>query len=690
MPGAFPSLSAFGGALGLANRERVVPANQDKPLSELKQDPARMVDTFIYDYPKLVRDNEQPFANVTEGSNTKVAIIGSGFAGATAAYELHRAGINPANIKIYEARRDGDGPLIGGRAYSQKFTDHNNKTYTNEMGPMRVPSNSKLFWHYLSEIVKAQVGGDPLQKVFPNPGVVATELIFQGLRYHWKGEEEPTLVHGQGDENGVDWNKLRTDMTEFIGSLEYDGDTVVDIVGLLKKEELNLVESCRILNYWKHFLLKYNDVPFIKALEDFFQDRWGEEQYSMFATLGLGTGGFGPLFPVCFQEIIRLFLWEYKNEYIPSMSMADIVNGLIGESKIPKKDILPETVSYIGLKEDDSKAVVFSINNNSSIKTAEYDYVIVATTLRSMQIRMNLDAKVPPKEYSQLVPGIKAVFSEDSDDKDTKIRESIRIPHIMNSSKLFGLVSPKPWSTSGGIENWPKYNEEPIKCVLTDTLARQMYFLDPHPNEDNASSNVLISYNWGDDSVKIMGIRNYMPWQVLKDNNKVPSPDFILKNAYQFGLEGSVKHNESATNNPIAEALESIEDNTPDQNDKLTSVVWQEEPMIFGAFKLDYPNQYYSTSQLVYQYQQAVTDVSTAGKRVYLAGNNCSFQGGWIEGAMQSGVNASAAVLKHMDLEGLLEPDTFRMNDLFEPNPFQKVLDELAESNGCAPPVEMF
>ncbi|MDE5106822.1 MAG: hypothetical protein O4808_07065, partial [Trichodesmium sp. St17_bin3_1_1] len=65
----------------------------------------------------------------------------------------------------------------------------------------------------------------------------------------------------------------------------------------------------QITNYWKHFLPIYNDVPFIKALEDYFGERWGEQEYNMFATLGLGTGGFGPLFPACFLEIFRLLLW---------------------------------------------------------------------------------------------------------------------------------------------------------------------------------------------------------------------------------------------------------------------------------------------------------------------------------------------------------------------------------------------
>lgn len=665
MSGVFPSLSAFGGAQGIGKpKDAPPPSTADRPLSELNQKSARMVDTFIYDYPKLVRDCQSPFAEVTEvGKNVRVAIIGSGFAGATAAYELHRAGIE--NITVYEARNQ-----CGGRAYSREFQDECGREYVNEMGPMRLPENSKLFWHYLDQIVDP--GTDPIQKIFPNPGVVPTQLIFRGLKYSWKGKGAPQPVDPE-NKNNVNWEKVYNEIREFIGSLSFEGDTVNTIAALLQKDNLTLLDRIKIYNYWKHFLLKYNDVPFIKTLEDYFGDRWGEEQYSMFATLGLGTGGFGPLFPVCFLEIFRLLLWQYENEYIPSLPMNTIVTKLIEASKA---EICYETVDYVGIdRENPDRVNIHSISKThpaidmpgkNNVIVCQYDYVIVATTLRSMQIRINLDAKVPPAGYDCESC---AVFGED---EDYKIRESLRIPHIMNSSKLFGFLPKKPWLDED--IDWPIYEGEPVKCVLTDTLARQMYYLDPYPNEPDAGSNVLISYNWGDDSVKIMGIRNYQPGQIVDSN---ANPDFVLKNAYQFGLEGSVQ------NSPIAASLASIP--IEDQDSRLASVIWQEESMIFGAFKIDYPNQWYAVNQLVYQYQQAVSENDRPSKRVYLAGNNCSFQGGWVEGAMQSAVNASAAVLKHMqDRMGESLVKNFRMDDLFEPNLFQDVLDELEESTPLA------
>ena len=127
MPSIFPSLCAFRGVGGIVGK---LPANveqanieMEKPLNELVKGYSRMVDTFIYNYPQLVRDNSAPFARVTDPS-VKVAIIGAGFAGATATYELRRAGIK--NITVYEARRQENGaPLVGGRAYSPAFQSKN-------------------------------------------------------------------------------------------------------------------------------------------------------------------------------------------------------------------------------------------------------------------------------------------------------------------------------------------------------------------------------------------------------------------------------------------------------------------------------------------------------------------------------------------------------------------------------------
>jgi len=688
MASAFPSLSAYGGSKStVCNTAANMACAQS--LATLNKGTARMVDTYIYPYDELVR-NELPFARVANaGKDIRIAIIGAGFAGATAAHELKRAfgeHFTSAAISIFEAKTNegGEEAVIGGRASSQYFKDSNGRRYVNEMGPMRVPENSKLFWHYLLKIE-----GDPkvIQEIFPNPGVVATQLVYRGVRYAWgglNGGAYPEPVD-PNDPNIVDWSRLVEDIfgrNGFVASLEFEGHNPQSIGQLLMKGELSAEDKDNINTYWQYFLLKFEAVSFVGALTDFFDGsaphrrRWGGTEFNMFSTLGLGTGGFGPLFPVCFLEIFRLLLWQYDQEYSPSLSMADIVRKLMeldvmGNSE--KISVRPFTVNYIGLSKDSGLPMISYVNRGSAdeeifnnTKSEVFDFVIVTAPLRSMQICMNLDANVPPAPYAGCQD---AVFGNcDS----TMIREAIRIPHVMNASKMFGFLPAKPWVNN---EDWPHIHGDPIKCVLTDTLARQMYFLDPYPEEDSAGCNALISYNWGDDAVQIMAVRNYEQGQFT---NPAASPDFVLKNAYQNGICSAIE------NSPIAETLNQI--TVANQYETLQSVIWQEEPMIFGGFKIDYPQQYYYTVQMVYQYQQADQLEST---RVFLAGNNVSFQGGWIEGAMQSAVNAASAVLKVMERLDLLEPDSFRMESLFQANPFPYCKEELAKKyriieNECA------
>ncbi len=630
---------------------------EETTLATINKGVSRMVDTFIYNYPALVRDDLKPFAAVTpEGRTIKIAIIGSGFAGYTAAYELRRSGV--AQIDMYEARNK-----LGGRADTGIFTGPDGREYANEMGPMRVPENSKLFWHYLTQV---QPDIDPKEtplEVFPNPGVVATQMLYEGEEWRWIGKKLPEP-----------WQTIYNDVFEHFvpEELTYrqDGKTITmtDVSGYLVKPCMTPEEIADTRTYWTFFLEKYEDVALVEALQNYFdgnegRPKWGPREFNMFSSLGFGTGGFGPLYPACFLEIFRLLLWSYQKEFIPNIHMAAVIDKF---NEAVRPTLVHKTVTYVGLDKETNgeKVNVYAVSDGVEQKE-QYDYVIVATTLRSMQVRMNLDGAVSPERYRH--DTLPVFPPEDpqscSHHNNNMLRQSIRIPHIMNSSKLFGFLKQKPWVNASSDCPWPFVGDEPVKCILTDTLARQMYFLDPYKAVDTAGSNLLISYNWGDDSVKVMGVEDYDDTQKLYPEG---NSNFSLKMAYQDGLEttGQCPH--------AADALKQI--GLEDQEAYLQSVFWQKEPMIFGAFKIDYPQQYHYTSQLVYQYQYANNDsCQEHSQRVFLANNNCSFQGGWIEGAMQSAVNSAAAVLKVMSKNN--QAEAFRMDELFAPNPFGDTLE---------------
>ncbi|GFZ33064.1 amine oxidase [Clostridium zeae] len=81
------------------------------------------------------------YARPGEFKNVKVAILGGGLAGLSAAFELRKIGFD---ITIYEALED----RIGGRVYTYYFGGQEN--LYNEFGPMRIPVAHETVWHYLN------------------------------------------------------------------------------------------------------------------------------------------------------------------------------------------------------------------------------------------------------------------------------------------------------------------------------------------------------------------------------------------------------------------------------------------------------------------------------------------------------------------------------------------------------------
>jgi tryptophan 2-monooxygenase len=70
-----------------------------------------------------------------------------------------------------------------------------------------------------------------------------------------------------------------------------------------------------------------------------------------------------------------------------------------------------------------------------------------------------------------------------------------------------------------------------------------------------------------------------------------------------------------------------------------TLVDWQDQKQYYGAFKLNYPGQDPLNQTLYYQFLSSQNGV-------FLAGDSVGWCGGWIEGALQTGMNAAAAIVQ--------------------------------------------
>ena len=127
---------------------------------------------------------------------------------------------------------------------------------------------------------------------------------------------------------------------------------------------------------------------------------------------------------------------------------------------------------------------------------------------------------------------------------------------------------------------------------------------------------MLLSYTWEDDSIKQQGL-----------NSK---SDRVKR------LVADVAQTDPAFASYVVPVDGDYENNT-------MMIDWEQEPNYYGAFKLSFPGADILTQELFFQFQGALNAGSDS--RVYMAGDSCTFTGGWVESPLQSAYNAVCAVI---------------------------------------------
>jgi tryptophan 2-monooxygenase len=516
-----------------------------------------MVDT-LYDYLQILTD--APIATVPKALwGTKVAIVGAGAAGMVAAYELFRAGLQPV---IFEAT-----DRIGGRNYSRYFMDGDKPSNViAEMGAMRVPVSNKVFYHY------ADAFGFKYSS-FPDPGKVPTVLYYENQRYDWTPEKP---APGPFAQIADDFNNFVKGITTPIWRPWEKGD----------------LEGVR--QVWQRYIDQYRDVSFLTALTQGIPS-WGPAELNAFGALGMGSGGFGPLYGVGFLEMLRVIVnqWEVDQQLmqfgINDLTMSfytskvKLPNGAIASLDETEALRLNTAVTRIGY--DGTNPVIESTGPKGKLREV-FDAVVVATTSHAMEF-MGLTL---PAAGGDLLR--------------QEVKVALRNLPMMNSSKLFIRTKTKFW----------KDNPQMPQNIQTDELPRGLYCLD-YPQTENGV--VLISYTWGDDSTKLLASPPAERFATFRRVIETIDPQFAAQ-------------------------LEPV-------NGEIVNIDWEATGHYFGAFKLDSPGQEPDVQTAYYQFLDVLNPA--ADKGVYLAGDSMSWAGGWTEGALETGLNAATAAAKRVGAE---------------------------------------
>ena len=481
---------------------------------------------------------------------------------------------------------------VGGRLFTAPSSMGGNNMF--EMGAMRfTPSEHVL--HYYGNVFNDSGAASIIFDTgpFPDPGVNNTYIAFQGQTYFWV-PGQPNTLPPSFDVCGDGWNAFMNN-----GFKSADGTIQLaapnQITTWLANPQAN---HDAIVKAWSGYIAAFANSSLYQAVLRIFTDPkapngkpWSETDLEFFGALGTGFGGFGPLFPIGFLDIMRFVINAVDSDQHELVTgVQSLVDGFMRQRIVQPNGTVTSVSEHVVLNSPVTGIAVRQPGYTLTLPNGPsglFDRVVVAASHRSMEITMGLGVSQQGLPLGE------------------PVADAVRRLHMENSSKAFVETSsfwdghdPSTGST------WPRN-------VVGDTLLRNFYTLT-YPQARPNTGALLFSYTWADDSVKQQTIHNAQQ---------------------RIG----VLLNDLASVSPQLAAVggQSIQTNTAQVID------WQNEEYFFGAFKLNQPGQDPYARVLFYDFLKAGTTEDTG---LYLAGDSIGFLGGWVENALQTGVNAAAAV----------------------------------------------
>ena len=191
----------------------------------------------------------------------------------------------------------------------------------------------------------------------------------------------------------------------------------------------------------------------------------------------------------------------------------------------------------------------------------------------------------------------------------------------MQSSKTFVMVDRPFWTDTD-----PATGRDVLSMTLTDRLTRGTYLFDNGPDRPGV---ICLSYTWMSDALKVL------PHPV---DRRVELSLAALKKIYpDLDIASHI------VGRPI-------------------TVSWEDDPNFLGAFKGALPGHYRYNTRM-YNHFHGQENLPDAERGIFIAGDDVSFTPAWVEGAVQTGLNAVWGVISHFG--GASHPSNPGPGDLF-------------------------
>ena len=328
----------------------------------------------------------------------------------------------------------------------------------------------------------------------------------------------------------------------------------------------------------------------------------------VFGQVGFGTGGWDSDFPNSMLEILRVVMTNCDEDQRLIVGGADQVPHGLWRQAPARLAHWPAGTTLASLHAGATRSGVARIARAADGRLAVTDrwgdtraYAAVLTTCQSWLLTTQIDCE-------------ESLFSQ-------KVWMALDRTRYMQSSKTFVMVDRPFWKDKD-----PVTGRDVMSMTLTDRLTRGTYLFDNGPDQPAV---ICLSYAWMGDALKML------PQPVEK---RVELALAALKKIYP-----TVDIASHIMGDPIC-------------------VSWEADPHFLGAFKGALPGHYRYNQRMFAHFMQDKLPAQQRG--IFMAGDDVSWTPAWVEGAVQTSLNAVWGILHH--LGGHTHPDNPGPGDVFD------------------------
>lgn len=308
----------------------------------------------------------------------------------------------------------------------------------------------------------------------------------------------------------------------------------------------------------------------------------------VFGQVGFGTGGWDSDFPNSMLEILRVNVTEQDDHQRMILGGADQVPHGLWSRAVDRAAHWPRGTSLQGLNGGATRPGAVRIARDADGRLAVTDrwgrtdsYAAVITTCQSWLLTTAIETE-------------ESLFSH-------KLWMALDRTRYMQSSKTFVMVDRPFW------RDLDADGRAVMSMTLTDRLTRGTYLFD---NGEGRPGVICLSYAWMSDALKVL-----------------PLP---VERRVELALAA------------LAKIYPGVDIASHIRGDPVT-VSWEADPNFLGAFKGALPGHYRYTHRMYGHFLQA--DLPPAERGLYLAGDDVSWTPAWVEGAVQTALNAVWGVM---------------------------------------------